>query len=177
MNAEDHFWAGLTSRRMNALIGSNKCSPWECVHRHIRCSDTNECHVFWRRMYDAFYRWIDAMRQFNVSNTEYRNYIYLLNFETISHKITLWWDPPQSRSNKGRFKITSPTGLTHRDEDSETVYDYHARVVSAIILELTRTNQQIYLRIYCPYVFTYGPPDIVWTQNRITNCCKILNKR
>ena len=54
MNAEDRFSAGLTSRRMNALIESNKCSPWACVHRHIRCSDIEVCDVFWKQMYDAF---------------------------------------------------------------------------------------------------------------------------
>ena len=61
MNAEDRFWAGLTSRRMNALMESNKCSPWECVHRHIGCSDTEECDVFWKQKDDAFYCWVDAM--------------------------------------------------------------------------------------------------------------------
>ena len=135
INAEDRLRARLTSRRMNASIESNKCSQWECVHRHIGCADTDECAVFWKQMYDAFYHWVDAMHEFNVSNTQYQNHIVNLSFQTISDQITLWW------VNGGRFEIYHPGLNLTWDANSETVYDYYARVVNAIILELRKVHR------------------------------------
>ena len=47
--------------------------------------------MFWKQMYDAFYGWVDAMQQFNVSNTQYQNHIVTISFKmrAMSDEITL----------------------------------------------------------------------------------------
>ena len=73
-------------------------------------------------------------------------------FEAISDEITLWWDefqfPIQGRYPipiQGRFQIYHPGRKVTCDEDGETVYDYYARLVNAIILELTRRLSEVRL--------------------------------
>ena len=68
--------------------------------------------MFWKQMYDAFNSPVDAMHQFNVSNTKYRNHIKAISFQPISDEITPWWDEFQFLMQgqypipiQGRFQI------------------------------------------------------------------------
>ena len=116
---------------------------FHCLHCSPSCFDPDSLLLAYLWLGLSWIDCISANKSFSSSKTSSRK-PYTSSKQQEKHKhsveITINFSWVQ-----GQFQIYHPGLKVTWDGDSETVYDYHARVVKAIILELTRRLSEVRL--------------------------------
>ena len=115
LNTEDRLQARQTARRIrdHTQIGSDECSPWECVYRRSRCSVNKSpvCQRFSSSIHQAIRLWLWGMHRFDVESGKKGVYSRIYIIQQLKFEIQCldneWQFPLHLSWNEGEPDLAS----------------------------------------------------------------------